>query len=252
MALSINITSQSVEYSTGGSIPTTQNLILNPGKYLIQYPNYVSYKLKYYINNGSTTVNWLDIAGPYVIDEQEINLNNSNIGVYVDLRNLEIIESGSFTGSIYFMLIGIDSNGLSYILSQVEHTVNLLVNTQITIEPDKYIYNIQYIKSTNTFSGDTLITLLNNAGTENCSVELSQSAQYFAIADASFSTSTNIIAGADLAQLATVTSNSLGIQAVLKNSTGVAVANFSLKVSILENDDITANINELEFELVKK
>ena len=37
MALSINITSQSVEYSTGGSIPTTQNLILNPGKYLIQY-----------------------------------------------------------------------------------------------------------------------------------------------------------------------------------------------------------------------
>ena len=251
MALSINITSQSVEYSTGGSIPTTQNLILNPGKYLIQYPNYVSYKLTYYINNGSTTVNWLDIAGPYVIDEQEIDLSHSNIGVYVDLRNLEIIESGSFTGSIYFMLIGTDSNGFSDVLSQVEHTVNLLVNTQITIEPDKYIYNIQYIKSTNTFSGDTLITLLNNAGAENCSVELSQSAQYFAIADASFSTSTNIIAGADLAQLSTVTSNPLGILAVLKNSAGDSIANFSLKVAILENDDITANISSAEFELVK-
>ena len=251
MALSINITSQSVEYSTGGSIPTTQNLILNPGKYLIQYPNYVSYKLTYYINNGSTTVNWLDIAGPYVIDEQEIDLSHSNIGVYVDLRNLEIIESGSFTGSIYFMLIGTDSNGFSEILSQVEHTVYLLVNRQRTIEPDKYIYNIQYIKSTNTFSGDTLITLLNNAGAENCSIQLTQAAQYFAIADASFSTSTNIIAGADLAQLSTVTSNPLGILAVLKNSAGDSIANFSLKVTILENDDITANISTAEFELVK-
>ena len=85
MALSINITSQSVEYSTGGSIPTTQNLILNPGNYLIQYPNYVSYKLTYYINNGSTTVNWLDIAGPYVIDEQEIDLSHSNNIVFSNL-----------------------------------------------------------------------------------------------------------------------------------------------------------------------
>ena len=251
MALSINITSQSVEYSTGGSIPTTQNLILNPGKYLIQYPNYVSYKLTYYINNGSTTVNWLDIAGPYVIDEQEIDLSHSNIGVYVDLRNLEIIESGSFTGSIYFMLIGTDSNGFSDVLSEVEHTVNLLVNTQLTIEPDKYIYNLRYLKSTNTFSGDTLITLLNNAGAENCSIQLTQAAQYFAIADASFSTSTNIIAGADLAQLSTVTSNPLGILAVLKNSAGDSIANFSLKVTILENDEITANISTAEFELVK-
>ena len=251
MALSLNLSSQSVEYSTGGSIPTMQNLILNAGKYEIQYPGYASYKLRYYINNGSTSINWLDIAGPNVIDAQEIELFYSKIEVYVDLRNLEIIESGSFSGSIYFMLIGIDSNGFSDVLSEVEHTVNLLVNTQLTIEPDKYIYNIQYLKSTNAISGDTLITLLNNTGAENCSVELSQSAQYFAIADASFSTSTHIIAGADLAQLATVTSNPLGIQAVLKNSTGVAVANFSLKVSILENDDITANINELEFELVK-
>ena len=93
--------------------------------------------------------------------------------------------------------------------------------------------------------------MLNNAGAENCSIQLTQAAQYFAIADASFSTSTNIIAGADLAQLATVTSNPLGILAVLKNSAGDSIANFSLKVAILENDNITANISSAEFELVK-
>jgi hypothetical protein len=55
MALSINITSQSVEYSTGGSIPTTQNLTLSIST--SEY-NYNSYKLYYFINNGCLFVSF--------------------------------------------------------------------------------------------------------------------------------------------------------------------------------------------------
>ena len=248
MALSLNLSSQSVEYSTGGSIPTTQNLTLSISTN--EY-NYNSYRLFYFINQTRASQEWLSISGPNILQGNEIDISENSAIIDIDLLNLSVISAGNYYGTINFQLCGEYSTGNYFLLESIEHEIFLQITPGIAIQPDKHIYNIQYLKTTNTFSGDTLITLLNNTGAENCSIELSQPAQYFAIADASFSTSTNIIAGADLAQLATATANPLGILAALKNSAGTTIANFSLKVTILENDDITANISTAEFELVK-
>lgn len=249
MALSLNLSSQSLQYQIGGTVPTAQSLVINFGGFLyVQYSSYSNVKLRCIINSGIEE--WASISGSDVLVDNEINSSSTSATVNIDFIDINLLSANDYHADFIFLVTGI-MEGEEYILDQITHRVNLQVSASTSINTDKFIYNLQYLKSTNTFSGDTLITLLNNTGAENCSVELSQSAQYFAIADASFSTSTNIIAGADLAQLATATANPLGILAALKNSEGTTIANFSLKVAILENDDITANINELEFELVK-
>lgn len=252
MALSLNIASQSLEYQIGGTAPTAQSLVLNfGGNFSTQYPTYSNFRIKYYIDSTNVTLSGDDVSTL----ENEIDILGSQANIDINFNNLDTLPSQN-TIYISFVLEGYTDEGeigtgIWRAIDFIDHILYINVNPEISILPNKYIYEIQYLKTTGTFSGDTVISLLNNTAAENCSVQLTQSAQYFAIQDASFATSTNIIAGVDLAQLATVTSNPLGIQAVLKNSAGVAVANFSLKVSILENDDITANINELEFELVK-
>lgn len=253
MALSLNLSSQSLQYQICGTVPTAQSLVLNIGSSLAsQYPGYVDYRIEYIIDKNQVTISGNEVSSI----SNTINHNVTSALLDINFNNLDTLSIGNNGVSIFFQLqgysTGIEAGSEQWVnLDFIEHYLIINVTPEISIQPDKYIYNIQYLKSTNTFSGDTLITLLNNADAENCSVELSQSAQYFAIADASFSTSTNIIAGADLAQLATVTANPLGILAVLKNSAGTTIANFSLKVTILENDNITANISSAEFELVK-
>lgn len=252
MALSLNLSSQSLQYQIGGTVPTAQSLVLNfGGNFSTQYPTYSNFRIKYYIDSTNVTLSGDDVSAV----QKEIDITNSFANIDINFNNLDTLPSQN-TIYISFVLEGYSDQGeigteMWSAIDIIDHILYINVNPEISILPNKYIYEIQYLKSTNTFTGDTVISLLNNSAAENCSVQLMQSAQYFAIQDASFATSTNIIAGADLEQLATITSNPLGIQAVLKNSAGVAVANFSLKVSILENDDITANINELEFELVK-
>lgn len=250
MALSLNLSSQSLQYQIGGTVPTAQSLVLNIGGFLsAQYPGYTNLKLLCIINTGSEE--WISISGSDVLVNNEINISATSATINIDLLNLSVISAGNYYGTLNIQLTGNDSNGNDFLLENIEHEIFLQIIPEITIQPDKFIYEIAYLKSTNTFSGDTLITLLNNASAENCSIQLTQAAQYFAIANASFSTSANIIAGADLAQLATATANPLGILAALKNSAGTTIANFSLKVAILENDNITANISTAEFELVK-
>lgn len=253
MTLSLNISSQSLQYQIGGTVPTAQSLVLNIGSSLAsQYPGYVDYRIEYIIDKNQVTISGNEVSSI----SNTINHNVTSALLDINFNNLDTLSIGNNGVSIFFQLqgysTGIEAGSEQWVnLDIIEHYLIINVTPEITIQPDKFIYEIAYLKSTNTFSGDTLITLLNNTGAENCSIELSQSVQYFAIADASFSTSTNIIAGADLAQLATATANPLGILAALKNSAGDSIANFSLKVAILENDDITANISTAEFELVK-
>ena len=247
MALSLNIRNQNVEYQKGSLIPFAQRLILDFGGNLSSQMIYYDVRIKYYIDN-----NWIFLSGSDVLPDNSISINNSTANINIDFDNLLDLQLGESTGIITFILeVKQDNISQWTVIDTIDHIIKINVINEILVKTNKTTYEIQYLKSTGTFSGDTVISLVNNVRSKNYSVQLTQSAQYFAIQDASFSTSTNIIAGADLTQLATVTNNPLGILAVLKNSSGVAVANFSLKVSILENDDITANINELEFELVK-
>jgi hypothetical protein len=235
MALSINLSSQSLQYQIGGTVPTAQSLVLNFGGFLsAQYSSYSNVKLRCIINSGIEE--WAGISGSDVLVDNEINSSSTSATVNIDFIDINLLSANDYHADFIFLVTGI-MDGEEYILDQITHRVNLQVSASTSINTDKFIYNIQYLKSTNTFSGDTLITLLNNTGAENCSIQLTQAVQYFAIADASFSTSTHIIAGADLAQLATATANPLGILAALKNSAGTTIANFSLKVAILENDE---------------
>ena len=50
MALSLNLSSQSLQYQIDGTVPTAQSLVLNIGSSLAsQYPGFLNYRIKYYI-----------------------------------------------------------------------------------------------------------------------------------------------------------------------------------------------------------
>ena len=248
MAITLSLNSQNLEHQIGGNAPSVEDITIDFGGVLSEQYPYEQVRLKYYVSEP-----WLSIFGDNVIDN-EIDSSGTSATVSIGFNALDSLPVGNNSAIISFIV-----EGMTYFHEQerwqavdsFDHYIYMNVLAAVTISTDKFIHEIAYLKNNNTFSGDTLITLLNNASAENCSVELSQSVQYFAIEDASFSTSTHIIAGADLAQLATATANPIGILAALKNSAGTTIANFSLKVAILENDDITANISSAEFELVK-
>ena len=248
MAITLSLNSQNLEHQIGGTPPSAENVIIDFGGLLSeQYPN-EQVRLRYYVSDS-----WLSIFGDSVIYD-EIDSSGISATVSIGFNALDSLPVGNNIAYITFIVEGMTNfheQERWHAVDSFDHYIYMNVLSAVTISTDKFIHEIAYLKNNNTFSGDTLITLLNNTGAENCSIQLTQAAQYFAIADASFSTSTNIIAGADLAQLATATANPLGILAALKNSAGTTIYNFSLKVNILDNDDITANISTAEFELVK-
>ena len=248
MAITLSLNSQYLENQIGGTPPLAEDITIDFGGLLSEQYPYEQVRLKYYVSKP-----WLSIFGDSVRDN-EIDSSGTSATVSIGFNALDSLPVGDNSAFISFIVEGklvLREQVIWQSIDSYDHIITMNILPAVSILTDKFIYEIAYQKTTNTFSGDTLITLLNNASAENCSIQLTQAAQYFAIADASFSTSTNIIAGADLAQLATVTSNPLGILAALKNSTGTKINNFSLKVNILDNDDITANISSAEFELVK-
>lgn len=249
MALSLSLNSQNLEYQIGGSLPTANNITIYFGGILAnQYPGYQNVKMKCIINSGQNE--WVNITGISVGENNEIDITHPSATVGINLFNLQNLDDGNYYAEITFLVTG-DNNGPSYILDEITHGIYLHVSPAITLSTDKFIYEITYVKSNNTFSGQTLISLLNNASSQNCSIELSQSLNYFAIQDASFNTSTNIIAGSQLASLANVNASPLAIPAVLKDASGTVVYNFTLKIILLDNDNITASEESFSFELVK-
>jgi hypothetical protein len=53
MALSLNLSSQSLQYQIGGTVPTAQSLVLNFGGFLsVQYSSYSNVKLRCIIHSG--------------------------------------------------------------------------------------------------------------------------------------------------------------------------------------------------------
>ena len=66
MALSLNLSSQSLQYQIGGTVPTAQSLVLNFNFFTIirLLERYDNYKIDYIINTGN--YQWLDLSGAYV------------------------------------------------------------------------------------------------------------------------------------------------------------------------------------------
>ena len=55
MALSLNLSSQSLQYQIGGTVPTAQSLVLNFNFHRILIPSeeYNNFKIDYIINSGN-------------------------------------------------------------------------------------------------------------------------------------------------------------------------------------------------------
>ena len=78
MALSLNLSSQSLQYQIGGTVPTAQSLVLNFDFYtIISLPEgYDNYKIDYIINSGN--YQWLDLSSADILENNEINKLKDN------------------------------------------------------------------------------------------------------------------------------------------------------------------------------
>ena len=105
MALSLNLSSQSLQYQIGGTVPTAQSLVINFGRFLsAQYPGYTNLKLLCIINTGLEE--WISISGSDVLVNNEINISATSATINIDLLNLSVISAGNYYGTLNLQLSG--------------------------------------------------------------------------------------------------------------------------------------------------
>ncbi|MEC5157026.1 hypothetical protein [Chryseobacterium sp. MP_3.2] len=227
-------TSQTIYWDRTGAIPS-----ITPLDVIVMESETVEY-VQFYIDRISGNVDWL---------------TSENLGEYLplgggliplNLMNLDQLYPGNYQSKVDVFI----SNSLGF-EKQLTSIVNLNItgNPPIAITTDKTNYDVVYIRSTNAFSGDTDIDIVNN--TDGSNIEFSTIGNLFkeGIAtsaiileeDPAFPFSTN-------AELPAA-----GIKVVncrLKKD-GVYVYNFTVTIAVIEDDEIITDPEFLDFKLRK-
>jgi hypothetical protein len=153
MAITLSLNSQNLEHQIGGTPPSAENVIIDFGGVLSEQYPYEQVRLRYYVSDF-----WLSIFGDDVI-YNEIYSSGTSATVSIGFNALDSLPVGNNSAIISFIVEGmlvIHGQERWNIIDSYDHYITMNILPSVSILTDKFIYEIAYLKTTNTFSGDTL------------------------------------------------------------------------------------------------
>ncbi len=229
--------SQSVAWDRTGTAPSLSPILVT----VIEDQEILF--VQYSFNFESTSASWL--VAPGVVGSY-LDFSGSSAELPLALQNLDLLPAGSYKVNIIIEL----SNSDSY-----QKTMTAVVNLTLTgsavgaITTDQTNYDLVYVRSTNSLSGDTAVTILNNDA--NADIEFSTIGTLF---KESIITTNLLLEEDPAAPLATNPDLPLsGLKVVncrLKKD-GNYIYNFTVTIAVIENEEIITDPNFLDFKLRK-
>lgn len=157
-------------YRQGDNLPTNYfiNIIHFPELNLWEDSRYSNYRYKIRVEYSNSSVEWLDFSASELNGNTFSPLDLQSSKVSLIFKNVNQLSPGTYNAVVYIEAYGIayGSNSGEYF---VEHNPTP-ININFKVEPgdndggvyaDKQDYYLTFNKSTNTLSGDTLITVYN-------------------------------------------------------------------------------------------
>ena len=235
MALLTIIPKNQIAYFNRQSIvPALQNLqvhVYNPESLVLINVNYIG-----------TEVEWLDLTG---------QIENDPLMLLQDLSGdatvqLALINLDGLSGNYYVAEINFKVGGITY-----THKVELYLSGTVTlITTDKTTYNLVYDRSTDTLSGDTLVTILNN--TEADLLKFWQNGNIFEAAE-NFTDNFTLSENSDIplaSNPALPATGNVTIPAKILKQTGEFLSGFTINLLVIDGG-ISVTPENLYFEIFK-
>lgn len=229
---------QNISWNRIGSPPSLSNILIT----IIELQE-VSY-VQYYFQFENTSVQWLTAPG---LSSSYLEHTQSHAELPLALQNLDSLYAGTYKATIYIEFSNI--NGYFRTLTSVVN-LTLTGNPPDAISTDKTNYAIIYNRSTNSLSGDTAVTILNNSIPDNL---LFESIGSTLLKEDTVTTSVNLqedpafpfSTNAELPEFGIATVNCR-----LKKD-GNTVCNFTVTIAVIGENEIIADPEAMSFLLRK-
>lgn len=232
----INKTSQNISYDRVGTVPTPEELIIT-----VTSGGNVSY-VEFYIQFENSSIAWLSDLSDQMSGFLTFDGINSNLPL--KLNNLDNLTAGNYKAKIFFTLSNPTDPNL-VLTSEVN--LNLTGNAPDALRTDKSNYNVVYQRSSNTFSGETAISLVNNTAADNITFETIGSLFLEGTSTTGFTLQEDpahpFATNSELP-----TSGTQLVSCRLKKD-GQYIYAFTVTIAVINTDDIVATPNSIDFQL---
>lgn len=148
-------------WSTGDPSQPQQTVNVQSSHLFHGFPNYSKYRLRIYVNFLNSYIPWLSISGAGLSSDNIKEPIGSSFDTLVNFVGMDLLASGSYSAEIIFLIEGFDGTYWNGLVSK-EITFNLTVSNGNIIKTEKDLYVVYYNKSSNSISGETTITVINN------------------------------------------------------------------------------------------
>lgn len=237
MASTISPTIQNISWDRTGDIP-----ILTPINLTISESETVDYVMLSVLFENTYT-QWLigDVnSGDYVPH------NGSFAQLQFSLDSINELQAGSYKAKIL-----LDISNVNGFIRTVESEVNLTLTTNPpnSIKTDQDNYNVLYQRDTDTFSGETLVTILNNTNADTLQLDTIGTL----LNESTFTSSFSLEEDAAFPFATNTELPTSGVKVVncrLKKGSDF-VYYFTVTITVIESDEIVVSPESLDFELRK-
>lgn len=225
---------QTAYFNRQSIVPALQNLqvhVYNPDSLVLLSVNYIG-----------TEIEWLELTGQIDIDPYMLLQDLSGDATV----QLALINLSGLTANYYVAEINFKVGGITY-----THKVELYLSGTVTlITTDKTTYNLVYDRSTETLSGDTLVTILNN--TEADLLKFWQNGNIFEAAE-NFTDNFTLSENSDIplaSNPALPATGNVTIPAKILKQTGEFLSGFTINLLVIDGG-ISVTPENLYFEIFK-
>lgn len=200
--------------------------------------------VQFNLNFENSSVSWLHAPG---VTDSYLDVSGSTAHLQLALQNIDSLPSGNYKATLTIDL----SNAEGFVRTMTSE-INLVLTgispTQITT--DKTNYNVLYVRSTNSYSGETTVSIINNDELDTLTFESVSSTLFL---EGSLTDALELVEDPAFPFVSNAELPVSGTKLVacrLKKA-GFLVASFTVTITVINTDELIASPLNFDFNLRK-